>query len=80
MKYKVFIPYPTGTEYVIDAPYPEKARRIAADKHKHLIPGASISEIALMASCVKVDPQSAGGRPRRNRTFIESMFKKMYGS
>jgi hypothetical protein len=77
MKYRVTIPLPQKTEYLLDADYPEKAKREAAQLHRKLMPGVSIAEIALMASCYKVHPDSNGGR-HKSSTFIESAYRTYF--
>jgi len=77
MKYRVVIPLPQKTEYLLDEDYPEKAKRAAATLHRRLMPNVSVAEIALMASCFKVHPGSSGGRSK-SQTFIESAYRTYF--
>jgi len=62
MHFTVMIPLPERTVYKIDADYPEEAKRKAAAIHRHLLPRLPVTEIALMASCFRDNPKTAGGR------------------
>ena len=77
MKYRVTIPLPKQTEYILEADYPEKAKQTAAKLHQRLLPNISRQEIALMASCHKVNPESNGGRSK-STTFIENAYKTYF--
>lgn len=79
MKYRVVIPLPQKTEYLLEEAYPEKAKRSAAKLHHRLMPNVSIAEIALMASCYKVHPDSNGGR-YKSPTFIESAYRTYFSA
>ena len=78
MEFKVIIPIPKQTEYLIDTDYPEKAKRIAARKHQHLLPKFSPREIELLAHCFRVHPKSSG-TSYKEPTFIEELYKRYYG-
>jgi hypothetical protein len=79
MKYKVTFPLPKLTEYNIDAPYPESAKRQASKIHNKVLTNISIQELFLMASCHKVHPESAGGRSKSS-TFIERAYRTYFQS
>lgn len=64
MKYTVIIPLPERKVYHIDANYPEEAKRKAASVHREFLPKLPLAEIALLASCFKDNPKTAGGRPK----------------
>ena len=79
MLYRVTFPLPKPTEYTIDAAYPESAKRQASSIHKSKMPGLSLQEICLMASCHKVHPDSSGGRSKSS-TFIEKAYRTYFQS
>lgn len=79
MQYKVSFPLPKLTEYTIDASYPEEAKRRASSMHKSRMPGLSIQEIFLLASCHKMHPKNSGGRDKSS-TFIERAYRTYYQS
>lgn len=77
-EFRVTIPIPRPTEYLIDAEYPEAAKRKAAKKHKHLLPKLQTWEIERLAHCFRVNPRSSG-RSYKEPSFIEEAYKRYYG-
>jgi len=77
-EFKVVIPIPKPTTYILKAAYPEEAKRSAAKKHQHLLPRMTVTDIALTAHCYRTHPKTAGGRPKEP-SFIEELYRKVYG-
>lgn len=73
MKFRVVIPLPPmGSEYVIEAPYPEAAKREAARLHQpKLSRYISVRDIARVASCFRIHSNSQGSGRHKSHWFEE---------
>ena len=77
-KFRVVIPLPTRSEYIVEAPYPGDAKRQAARLHHPKLPKIPITDIAVLASCFRVYSMREGSGREKSHGLEDMLRNGVY--